>query len=230
MADSASVASDLERVRSIRALIADQDLLICLYPHLFAVKQMARLAGIHSRRQRVFVESRSDALGHLHTMTTVPWLLVSERLSDSSGLTLLSDCRRLIPSHRSLLLLNRPSAETLKIARQLGVDALLDERSVEKRSGALIQALAALQEGSRYEDPRLQADNEAPNTSNKTLSGRQLEILALVAEGLSNRVIAQQLQISSNTVRDHLSEIMLRLNVSNRASAVSSALRRGLMP
>ncbi|PTT95154.1 DNA-binding response regulator, partial [Pseudomonas sp. HMWF031] len=107
---------------------------------------------------------------------------------------------------------------------------LLDERSVEKRSGALIQALAALQEGSRYEDPRLQDEHQAPHTSNKTLSGRQLEILALVAEGLSNRVIAQQLQISSNTVRDHLSEIMLRLDVNNRASAVSSALRRGLMP
>lgn len=230
MVAGTSLTSDLERARSIRALIADQDLLICLYPHLFAVKQMARLAGMHSQRQRVFVESRADALSHLGTMTTVPWILVSERLSDGSGLTLLSDCRRLLPSHRNLLLLNRPSAETLKIARQLAVDALLDERSVEKRSGALIQALTALKEGSRYEDPRLQADNEAPYTSNKTLSGRQLEILALVAEGLSNRDIAQQLQISSNTVRDHLSEIMLRLEVNNRASAVSSALRRGLMP
>ena len=110
------------------------------------------------------------------------------------------------------------------------MDSLLDERSVEKRSGALIQALTALREGSRYEDPRLQADFEATHTSNKTLSGRQLEILTLVADGLSNRDIAQQLQISSNTVRDHLSEIMLRLEVNNRASAVSSALRRGLMP
>lgn len=230
MAAGTSLRSDLERARSIRALIADQDLLICLYPHLFAVKQMARLAGMHSRRQRVFVESRADALGHLETMATVPWILVSERLSDGSGLSLLGDCRRLIPSHRSLLLLNRPSAETLKIARQLEVDSLLDERSVEKRSGALIQALTALREGSRYEDPRLQADFEATHTSNKTLSGRQLEILTLVANGLSNRDIAQQLQISSNTVRDHLSEIMLRLEVNNRASAVSSALRRGLMP
>lgn len=230
MAAGTSLRSDLERARSIRALIADQDLLICLYPHLFAVKQMARLAGMHSRRQRVFVESRADALGYLETMANVPWILVSERLSDGSGLSLLGDCRRLIPSHRSLLLLNRPSAETLKIARQLEVDSLLDERSVEKRSGALIQALTALREGSRYEDPRLQADFEATHTSNKTLSGRQLEILTLVADGLSNRDIAQQLQISSNTVRDHLSEIMLRLEVNNRASAVSSALRRGLMP
>lgn len=230
MAAGMSLASDLERARAIRALIADQDLLICVYPHLFALKQMARLAGMHSRRQRVFVESRADALSHLRTMRTVPWILVSEQLSDGPGLTLLSDCRRRIPSHRSLLLLNRPNTETLRIARQLAVDALLDERSVEKRSGALIQALTALKEGWRYEDPRLQAGSEATHTSDKTLSGRQLEILALVAEGLSNRDIAQQLQISSNTVRDHLSEIMLRLEVNNRASAVSSALRRGLMP
>ena len=230
MAPGMSSASDLERARKIRALVNDQDLLICLYPHLFAVKQMARLAGMHSRRQRVFVDSRADALRRLRTMPAAPWILVSERLRDESGLTLLSDCRRLIPSHRSLLLLNRPSAETLKIARQLEVDVLLDERSVEQHSGALIQALTALREGDRYEDPGLKTIQEAKHTNTKTLSDRQLEILALVAEGLSNRDIAEHLQISSNTVRDHLSEIMLRLNVSNRASAVSSALRRGLMP
>lgn len=230
MAPGMSSASDLERARKIRALVNDQDLLICLYPHLFAVKQMARLAGMHSRRQRVFVDSRADALRRLRTMPAAPWILVSERLRDGSGLTLLSDCRRLVSSHRSLLLLNRPNTETLTIARRLEVDVLVDERSVEQHSGALIQALTALREGDRYEDPGLKTIQEATHTNTKTLSDRQLEILALVAEGLSNRDIAEHLQISSNTVRDHLSEIMLRLNVSNRASAVSSALRRGLMP
>ena len=98
MAPGMSSASDLERARKIRALVNDQDLLICLYPHLFAVKQMARLAGMHSRRQRVFVDSRADALRRLRTMPAAPWILVSERLRDGSGLTLLSDCRRLVSS------------------------------------------------------------------------------------------------------------------------------------
>jgi DNA-binding NarL/FixJ family response regulator len=51
-----------------------------------------------------------------------------------------------------------------------------------------------------------------------------------VAEGLSNRDIGVQLNITTNTVRDHLSEVMRRLEVSNRASAVSTAFRLGLLP
>lgn len=66
--------------------------------------------------------------------------------------------------------------------------------------------------------------------TNQALLSLQLEILALVAEGLSNRQIADQLNISVNTARDHFSEILTRLDVSNRASAVSAALRLGLIP
>ena len=222
--------SDFEKARRIRSLIHDQDLLICLYPHLFAVEQMLRLFGMHSSRIRRFYDSRAEAMAYIKTVDTPHWLLVSEQLRDGSGLDLLRDCKRLSNEHRGLLLINRPGGSNLRLARKLSVDACLAERSVERRNGALINALSAMKRGLHYVDPSLMPADRTETDTAVVLSERQLEILTLVAEGLSNRQIADQLHISVNTARDHLSEILTRLDVGNRASAVSSALRLGLVP
>ena len=223
-------SSDVEKARRIRSLIHDQDLLICLYPHLFAVEQMLRLFGMHSSRIRRFHDSGAEAMAYLKSIDTPHWLLVSEQLRDGSGLDFLRDCKRLSQAHRGLLLINRPGGSSLRLARRLGVDACLDERSVEARNGALIAALSAMKGGLHFVDPCLMAEDHVASETPKKLSERQLEILTLVAEGLSNRQIADRLHISINTARDHLSEILTRLDVGNRASAVSSALRLGLIP
>ena len=64
--------SDFEKARRIRSLINDQDLLICLYPHLFAVEQMLRLFGMHSSRIRRFYDSRAEAM-----LTSKPSILLT---------------------------------------------------------------------------------------------------------------------------------------------------------
>jgi DNA-binding CsgD family transcriptional regulator/tetratricopeptide (TPR) repeat protein len=61
------------------------------------------------------------------------------------------------------------------------------------------------------------------------LTARESEILALVAEGLTNREIGKRLFISEKTVSVHLSNLMAKLNVSSRTEAVTVAHRRGLL-
>ena len=61
------------------------------------------------------------------------------------------------------------------------------------------------------------------------LSERELEVLGLVAEGLSNRLIAQALNISEHTVKTHVASIFAKLGASSRTEAVSQALRKGLV-
>ena len=230
MPRNAIETSDVAKARTIRSLIHDQDLVICLYPHLFAVEQMLRLSGMHSQRIRRFHDSRAEAMTYLKSINTPHWLLVSEQLRDGSGLDLLRDGKHLHAGHRGLLLINRSGGRTLRLARRLGVDACLNERSVELRNGALIAALTAMKQGRHFVDPSLADAERVQSETPKMLSERQLEILGLVAEGLSNREIADRLHISVNTARDHLSEILTRLDVGNRASAVSAALRLGLIP
>jgi PAS domain S-box-containing protein len=59
------------------------------------------------------------------------------------------------------------------------------------------------------------------------LTAREREVLALLAEGLGTRNLAQRLVISPNTVRNHIQNILQKLNVHSRAEAVAIAIRHG---
>ena len=61
------------------------------------------------------------------------------------------------------------------------------------------------------------------------LSDRELEVLDLLAEGLSNKLIAHRLSISEHTVKTHVASIFAKLGASSRTEAVSQAIRRGLV-
>ncbi|MEV4736604.1 MULTISPECIES: response regulator transcription factor [unclassified Microbacterium] len=66
----------------------------------------------------------------------------------------------------------------------------------------------------------------APQVS---LSGREIEVLELVASGRSNTEVAEMLFISETTVKSHLAHIFSKLDVSSRTAAVSAARRRGIL-
>jgi DNA-binding NarL/FixJ family response regulator len=73
------------------------------------------------------------------------------------------------------------------------------------------------------------ADDEAPTTAERYgLTERELEVLALVAEGRTNRQIADTLFISAKTASVHVSNILGKLEVSNRGEAAAAARRLGL--
>ncbi|MHB8507107.1 MAG: response regulator transcription factor, partial [Candidatus Dormibacteria bacterium] len=60
------------------------------------------------------------------------------------------------------------------------------------------------------------------------LTDREREVLALVAEGARNQAIAQRLRISPKTVRNHLSNVLSKLQVEDRAEAILKAREAGL--
>lgn len=69
----------------------------------------------------------------------------------------------------------------------------------------------------------------APNRGGEILTTRELEVVRLVARGASNREIARDLRISEATVKTHLLKIFEKLGVSDRTSAVTTAMERGLI-
>jgi two-component system nitrate/nitrite response regulator NarL len=106
--------------------------------------------------------------------------------------------------------------------------------------GQLVAALAAVVEGSVVLDPDLAAsllparvldENHhlgAP-TLVEDLTPRELEVLQLLAEGLSNRAIGKWLDISENTVKFHVNSILGKLGAQSRTEAVVRATRLGLI-
>ncbi|TFD28376.1 response regulator [Cryobacterium cryoconiti] len=65
--------------------------------------------------------------------------------------------------------------------------------------------------------------------STRALSARELEVLALVAEGLSNTEVARHLHLSETTVKSHLAHIYPKLGVASRTAAVAAARQSGLI-
>jgi DNA-binding NarL/FixJ family response regulator len=63
----------------------------------------------------------------------------------------------------------------------------------------------------------------------QSLTQREIELLRLVAEGMSNKAIAQTLSISENTAKYHIRNILQKLGVQNRTEAVTQAIRAGLL-
>ena len=63
----------------------------------------------------------------------------------------------------------------------------------------------------------------------EALTNREREVLELVSQGLSNKLIARRLQISEHTVKFHISSITTKLGASSRTDAVSRGIRRGLI-
>ena len=99
------------------------------------------------------------------------------------------------------------------VAERLGAVPLLNElRSIN--SGEKVAAVSAQAPLSRLDEP---------------LTAREVEVLALVAEGRSNREIAQQLFISAKTVSVHVSNILAKLGAGGRTEAAAVARRRGLV-
>jgi DNA-binding NarL/FixJ family response regulator len=69
----------------------------------------------------------------------------------------------------------------------------------------------------------------APGTPKETLTPREVQVVALLAEGLPNKAIATRLGISDQTVKFHVASICGKLGASNRTEAVRLAVRRGIV-
>ena len=75
----------------------------------------------------------------------------------------------------------------------------------------------------------MQRSSELPPTE-EPLTDREMDVLRLIAQGLTNQEIAGRLVISTGTVRTHVSNILAKLHLANRTQAALYALREGLAP
>jgi DNA-binding NarL/FixJ family response regulator len=124
----------------------------------------------------------------------------------------------------------------IQLARALGalgrVDAAIEQLHLAKE---LLSGLKADLELTRAEKAisdlltRQVVDRTEGREKPGGLTKREIEVLRLVAEGLSNQAIAERLFVSDHTVHRHMANILNKLDVSTRAAAVAQAARRGLL-
>ena len=125
------------------------------------------------------------------------------------------------------LIADKPSAA---VAWRLGCRAMLSRQSDEEQLAA---ALAAVASGLAVFSPSLVESLQSParpsGATASDLTPRESEVLALLAEGLTNKAIAQRLTISEHTVKFHVNAILGKLDAQSRTDAVVRATRLGLI-
>ncbi|HQZ72119.1 MAG: response regulator [Anaerolineae bacterium] len=105
---------------------------------------------------------------------------------------------------------------------------LLKDTEAQELCRAIKAAAAGQVQLSPQAAARLVREVHAPD-SPEQLSPRELEVLRLIARGLSNREIAQELVISEKTVKTHASSILSKLGLASRTQAALHAMRLGLV-
>ena len=92
---------------------------------------------------------------------------------------------------------------------------------------ALVQAIRRAREGMAYVDPSLTGSLAIQAGAEQGLTIREMEVLTMIAQGLSNREIADRLFISEKTCKNHISSIFAKLHVADRTQAALYAIRQG---
>ena len=154
-------------------------------------------------------------------------------LPDGSGIAATNEVVRVSPATRVLVLSVHDDVAYLRRAFEAGAVGYLVKEAADVE---LVQAVRQVAGGKRYVHPSLGAALLAPDAAPARLGGpggelsdRELEVLRMMALGLTNAEIGQRLSVSVRTVETHRSHIHQKLNVRNRAELVRRAKQAGLL-
>src|SRR5919201_2544790 len=170
---------------------------------------------------------------------TVDVALVGVRMPTRDGLELLKEIKGTWPEIRVIMLTSFDHARYVKAALAEGADGyMLKDASPEDLDQAIRVAMAgggnvlsARAMRALFEDNGESGDEngEMPKRP-ENLTKRELDILALLAEGRSNREISRHLYLSEKTVKAHLAAVFRKLGVTNRTQAAMAAVGMGMGP
>lgn len=148
-------------------------------------------------------------------------VLLDIKLNGSSGLEGIALVQRRWPAASVLMLSSQDEPEVSRLALARGASAFVSKAETADKIIAVIQqALRGELTGTTL------AKN---NAGQRSLTPRQREVLELLHQGLSNKLIARKLVLSDNTVRRHVQDILEYFKVANRAEAVFVARQQALV-
>ena len=152
-------------------------------------------------------------------------MLLDLRMPGMDGIGVLNALRQMDRAPRVVVLTSFEKEEDIYRAIRAGAQGYLLKDTSEAE---MIAAIFAVSEGKRY-IPRHIAARLADRMLRSDLTARELQTLELLAQGSTNKQIAESLNISDHTVRHHVNNIMEKLHVSDRTEAVATALRSGVL-
>jgi len=151
--------------------------------------------------------------------------LIDLSLPDIHGIEVIERIRKKFPMAKILVLSVFSGSEDVYRSLQSGALGYLIKDSTPDQ---LFHAIREANEGRRYLHPSA-ALRLADRMLNDMLTPRELDVLRLMVQGKSNKEIAADLNLSETTVKTHVANTLMKLNVSSRSQAILEALKRGIV-
>jgi DNA-binding NarL/FixJ family response regulator len=204
-------------VRTIRVLIADD--------HLVYRIGMRNLIGSEPGFEVIGEAADGNQALELYRKLKPDVLLLDLRMPQKNGVEVVRLVREEFRDAHILIVTSYQTEEEIFQVLQAGALGYVIK---DVGREMLVQAIRAVHAGNRWLAPaiRKQFDDRALR---QQLTSREVEVLRLLARGLTNREIANVYGISASTVKNHLNNVMAKLEVADRTEAVSFCLSRGIV-
>ena len=211
-----------ERTGPTRVLIVDDE-------RLFAELLRVALQGADGIEVAEVIHDVATAIRRLPELR--PDVVLSDyHLPDGTGADIARTVRATLPETAVLILTGDPSAAVLSdVARSGAVGHMTKDRGFEDVVEGVRSAAAGEILFAPSELQRLLLERETPRRIVEPLTGRELEVLQRLAEGLSTADASRELGISTATLRAHVQSVLRKLGAHSRLEAVAIAARQGLI-
>jgi DNA-binding NarL/FixJ family response regulator len=152
-------------------------------------------------------------------------ILLDFRMPGFSGIQTLEMLKTVAPNTRAIILSSFECDEEIYAAVKAGAQGYLHK---DEPAEEIVRAIRSVR-GGQQAFPRRIAERLSSDQMTAGLSQRERQVLELVAKGLTNKEVANTLQISQYTVRNHLNHVTQKLDVSDRTEAIFIAIQNGII-
>jgi DNA-binding NarL/FixJ family response regulator len=152
-------------------------------------------------------------------------VLLDIRMPGMNGIEILEALRSMPDAPRVLVLTNFETDEDIYRAVRAGAHGYLLKSTTQQQ---MIEAILTVASGERHFPPHI-ASRLTQRMSRTNLTTREHEILEMMSKGLTNKQIGTALDISAYTARNHVNNIIEKLEVADRTEAVAIAIQQGLL-
>ena len=166
------------------------------------------------------LEALEEFRRHLPDIT-----LMDLRMPDMNGIDAMIAILNEFPHARFIVLTTYSGDVEIVRALRAGAQAYLLKGHLRKE---LFDTIRTVHNGRRRIPPEI-ASQIANHTADSNLSLREIEVLRLVAAGNANKLVADKLSISEDTVKGHVKSILSKLGAHDRTHAVTIAVKRGII-